>query len=50
MSSSCWLAKQFEDLGIPVIFVRTKVDEAVDQVCVEKRIFSIKSVLTNLAK
>jgi len=31
MSSSCWLAKQFEDLGIPVIFVRTKVDEAVDQ-------------------
>lgn len=31
MSSSCWLAKQFEDLGTPVIFVRTKVDEAVDQ-------------------
>lgn len=31
MSSSCWLAKQFEDLGTPVIYVRTKVDEAVDQ-------------------
>jgi len=31
MSSSCWLAKQFDDLGTPVIYVRTKVDESVDQ-------------------
>merc|ERR1712050_95404 len=31
MSSSCWLAKQFQDLGTPVIYVRTKADESVLQ-------------------
>ena len=31
MTSSCWLAKQFSALQKPVIYVRTKTDEGVDQ-------------------
>jgi hypothetical protein len=30
MSTSCWLAKQFDDLAIPVIYIRTKLDEGIE--------------------
>ena len=31
MTSSCWLAKQFESMDKSVIYVRTKTDEGIDQ-------------------